>query len=277
MRRTLLVLVVATQAAFAFVGAASAEGNAKIAALQIALHERGLYSGTIDGIAGAGTSTALRSLQASSGPIPHGTLGPYTPRALGSRTLEEPMVGYDVGQLQWELAWHGFPSGVFDGRFGRHLTRALERFQRFAGLTPDGIAGPATVAELARPLDLTPPHLVWPVAAPLGDRYGPRGDRFHAGIDLRAAAGDSVRAAAAGVVTWAGVRTGWGLCVVVAHGGGVRTLYAHLGSTDVDVATRVQPGTIVGLVGSTGDATGPHLHFEVRIRGAAIDPLLALR
>lgn len=248
-----------------------------MAALQIALHDRGLYSGTIDGVAGRETTFALRSLRGSRSRGLRASLGVFAPRVLGSRVLAEPMVGFDVGQLQWELAWHGFPSGGFDGLFGWHLTQALKRFQRGAGLMPDGVAGPATVKALSQPLAVALPRLSLPVAAPVGDRYGPRGDRFHAGVDFEAPAGTPVHAAATGVVTWSGTRSGWGVCVAIAHGGGVRTLYAHLSASDVQVGMHLAAGAVVGRVGSTGDATGPHLHFEVRVRGAAIDPLLAVR
>jgi murein DD-endopeptidase MepM/ murein hydrolase activator NlpD len=64
--------------------------------------------------------------------------------------------------------------------------------------------------------------------------------------------------------------------VVVAHRAGVRSLYAHLARIDVRLGEQVESGFQVGLVGATGDATGPHLHFEVRVRGAAVDPLPAL-
>jgi murein DD-endopeptidase MepM/ murein hydrolase activator NlpD len=66
------------------------------------------------------------------------------------------------------------------------------------------------------------------------------------------------------------------LLVVVRHPGGVRTFYAHLSAIDVRVGDWIAGGTVVGRVGATGDATGPHLHFEVRVRGAAVDPLGAL-
>ena len=65
--------------------------------------------------------------------------------------------------------------------------------------------------------------------------------------------------------------------MTIAHRDGVRTMYAHLSRVDVRVGQRVRTGARVGLVGATGDATGPHLHFEVRLRGAAVDPLPALR
>jgi murein DD-endopeptidase MepM/ murein hydrolase activator NlpD len=78
-------------------------------------------------------------------------------------------------------------------------------------------------------------------------------------------------------VTFAGFAAGgWGNLVVVLHGDGVRTLYAHLSKVSVHRGESVATGTRVGLVGATGDATGPHLHFEVRLRGAAVDPRTAL-
>ena len=113
-----------------------------------------------------------------------------------------------------------------------------------------------------------------PLQARVGDRFGPRGGRFHAGIDLPAPSGVGIAAAGPGRVSWAGWRDGgWGELVVVAHGNGVRSMYAHLSSVEVRVGDRVGAGFEVGRVGATGDATGPHLHFEVRVRGDAVDPL----
>ena len=86
-------------------------------------------------------------------------------------------------------------------------------------------------------------------------------------------------AAAAGRVAFAAWHPGgWGYLVMVAHGGGVRTMYAHLSRIDVSLGHRIAAGTTVGLVGASGRASGPHLpdHFEVRVHGAAIDPLGAL-
>jgi murein DD-endopeptidase MepM/ murein hydrolase activator NlpD len=78
-------------------------------------------------------------------------------------------------------------------------------------------------------------------------------------------------------VTWAGrLAGGWGKLVVVAHADGVRTMYAHLSSIAVRLGERVATGDRLGAVGATGEATGPHLHFEVRLRGAAVDPRPAL-
>ena len=192
-------------------------------------------------------------------------------------TLRSGANGRAVRELELALAWHGFPSGAIDGHFGAHVANAVRRFQRAGGLRADGVAGPATIALLRAPPPLPAIPLGWPLLAPVGDPFGPRGDRFHGGIDLPSAAGAPVVAAAPGRVTWAAARAGgWGNLVTIAHGSGVRTMYAHLSAISVHVGEWVAGGTVVGLVGSTGDATGPHLHFEVRVDGAAIDPLRAL-
>ena len=116
-----------------------------------------------------------------------------------------------------------------------------------------------------------------PLIGPIGDAFGPRGNRFHAGIDFPAPTGAAVGAARAGRVVYAGWGgSGWGNIVVIAHGSGVRTLNAHFSRITVKVGKSVGAGSTIGFVGSSGRATGPHLHFEVVVRGANIDPLSAL-
>ncbi len=262
-------------------GPASAAGRPDVAALQVALRSHGLYAGAIDGLRGPDTEEALVSFQERAGLVPDGIAGPRTRRALGdlgtpelgSRPLAIGARGWDVAELQFKLAWHGFPSGPFDGAFGPRLDAAVRRFQRFADLPPIGVAGPRTMAALGRPLPASPLDLSAPVAAPVGDGFGPRGDAFHAGVDFVAPAGTPVMSARGGRVVWAAVLGSFGYTVVVRHGKGVRTLYAHLSRIDVALLDRVSTGTRLGLVGSTGRSTGPHLHFEVRLRGAAVDPL----
>jgi murein DD-endopeptidase MepM/ murein hydrolase activator NlpD len=259
-------------------------GDSDVAALQVALRAAGTYFGTVDGQRGPNTEEAIVAFQERAGLLPDGIAGPQTRRALGnlgspelgSRSLSLGMRGWDVAELQFRLAWHGFPSGTFDGGFGPRLEAAVRRFQRFAGLPPIGIAGPRTIAALGHARPRTPLDLAWPVDAPVSDRFGPRGDAFHAGVDLAASAGTPVVAARSGRVVWAAALGSFGNTVVVRHRHGVRTLYAHLARIDVGLLEPVSTGSRLGLVGSTGRSTGPHLHFEVRVRGAAVDPLQAL-
>ena len=259
--------------------------TSEVAALQVALHVRGLYAGPIDGVAGPVTKHAVRVFQRRAQLTVDGVAGPMTRRALGrlgrpllgKRILRRGRRGWDVAQLQFELAWHGFPSGAFDGIFGPRVDRALRRYQEWAGLRIDGLAGPATLGALTAPAPQPVLPLAWPLPGPVTSPFGPRGDRFHSGIDIPAATGTPVYSARSGEVVWAGWRDGgWGNEVTIAHGNGVRTIYAHLSRVDVRVGVRVGPGVRVGAIGATGDATGPHLHFEVRVRGASVDPLLAL-
>jgi murein DD-endopeptidase MepM/ murein hydrolase activator NlpD len=271
--------------AVAVIPQAAAAWDPGVAALQVGLHSRGLYAGPIDGLSGPATQKAIRRLQRRARITVDGVVGPKTRRALGrfarhrlgQRPLRVGNVGWDVASLQFQLAEHGFPSAEFDGIFGRHIDAALRRFQEFAGLKTDGVAGPATLAALRRPPPAIPLPLAWPLTAPmLGDPFGPRGDRWHTGIDLPAPLGTAAYAARSGEVVWAGWRDGYGLLVTVAHGHGERTMYAHLSRIDVRVGVWIGQGVRVGLIGATGDATGPHLHFEVRIRNAAVNPLRAL-
>lgn len=97
--------------------------------------------------------------------------------------------------------------------------------------------------------------------------------REHLGVDLAARAGSPILAPAEGTVRLAGWASGYGLTVMVEHGGGLETRYAHLSGIAVGVGQAVHAGTLLGYVGSTGLATGPHLHYEVRVNGRAVNPL----
>lgn len=273
-------------AAIALAPAALAAGDANVAALQVALRSRTVYAGTIDGMLGPQTRAALRAFQRAAGvnvtgkldPDTRSALGLYAETPLGSRVMAQGMSGWDVAALQFLLAWHGFPSGTINGSFGPGTQAALARFQLWARLPAVSFAGPRTLAALRLPPARSPLRLAWPLQAPLGDGFGPRQTRFHTGLDLLASAGASVAAARAGRIVQAGWLTGgWGNAVTIAHGRGVQTMYTHLSRVSVRVGQLVRVGQPVGLVGASGAATGPHLHFEVRLRDAAIDPLTALR
>ena len=115
--------------------------------------------------------------------------------------------------------------------------------------------------------------LGWPVSGPVTSGFGPRGGRMHEGIDIMCSTGTSVRAAAAGTVIHAGWLGGYGNLVVVDHGGGLSTAYAHNSSFVASVGQSVAAGETIALSGSTGNSSGPHVHFEVRVNGSAVDPL----
>jgi murein DD-endopeptidase MepM/ murein hydrolase activator NlpD/Rod binding domain-containing protein len=96
---------------------------------------------------------------------------------------------------------------------------------------------------------------------------------FHSGVDLRAEEGDPVASTGAGTVVFSGTDGGYGTSVVVEHANGLTTRYAHLSAALVNPGDLVEDGGIIGRVGQTGRATGPHLHYEVRVDGRAVDPL----
>jgi len=115
--------------------------------------------------------------------------------------------------------------------------------------------------------------LGWPVSGPVTSSYGIRWGRMHEGIDIAVGEGTPVHAAAAGTVIYAAWMSGYGNLVVVDHGNGLSTAYAHNSSLAVSVGQSVAAGEIVSYSGNTGNSTGPHVHFEVRVNGSAVDPL----
>ncbi len=115
--------------------------------------------------------------------------------------------------------------------------------------------------------------LIWPVSGPITSPFGMRWGRMHEGLDIGVGYGTPIHAAAAGVVVWAGWEGGYGNLVVVDHGGGLSTAYGHQERIAVSYGQQVAQGEVLGYVGCTGHCFGPHLHFEVRINGSAVDPL----
>ncbi len=120
------------------------------------------------------------------------------------------------------------------------------------------------------------PAFTWPVSGPVTSGFGPRWGRMHNGIDIAAPTGTPIGASAAGEVFFVGWLGGYGNTVLVDHGNGYTTLYGHQSELRASVGQSVSAGTTVGLVGSTGNSTGPHLHFEIRVWDTPQDPLLYL-
>lgn len=135
-------------------------------------------------------------------------------------------------------------------------------------------------AAVALPAPVASSAFIWPAIGPITCRFGevgPTSPRGHAGLDIAAPFGAPVAAAASGRVLVA-TRDGgpYGVQVILDHGGGLRTVYGHLSRLDVEPGMYVERGAVIGLVGSTGYSTGPHLHFEVRVNGELRDPLAYL-
>ncbi len=121
------------------------------------------------------------------------------------------------------------------------------------------------------------PALRWPIEnRPVSSPFGPRGGRFHDGIDIAAKVGSPIRAAAAGEVVFAGVLSGYGNILIVRHDSGFSTVYAHNDRHYVGKGRRVRRGDRIAAVGRTGRVTGPNLHFEVRYENRARDPMIFL-
>ncbi|HST38341.1 MAG TPA: peptidoglycan-binding protein [Conexibacter sp.] len=273
--------------------ASAQAGSAQVAALQVGLRAVGISPGPVDGITGPRTRTAVRRLQARRHLAVDGVVGPQTRRALGrrgrpslgSRPLRSGLTGWDVAALQFLLHGRGYEPSGFDGAFGPNTLRAVQRFQGAAGLSVDGVAGPATLAALRnRNLTAAPTGsdgvptgavaFLRPVAGAIGDGFGYPGGRKHTGLDFPASTGTPIGAAGRGIVGFAGWNSGgYGNLVVVRHRLGYETWYAHMSRIGVSVGQAVAGGSVLGWVGSTGHTTGPHVHFEVRLFGTPIDPV----
>jgi hypothetical protein len=179
-----ILLVAAASAALALAPPAGAF-NPQIAGLQIALRQHGLYRSSIDGIQGPRTVRAVRTFQRRhrlaadgiAGPRTRAALGPRGRPLFGTRALRRGMRGYDVGVLQFLLRRHGARPGRLDGSFGARTATAVRRFQRRAGLTPDGVVGPQTATRLC-----SQPACAWRGRGGARIRGAPSGS-VHAAID----------------------------------------------------------------------------------------------
>ena len=124
--------------------------------------------------------------------------------------------------------------------------------------------------------------MIWPLAGSITSDFGWRthpitgAQRFHSGIDIGGDYGDPIYAAQAGTVEYAGWISGYGNAVIINHGGGISTLYGHCQSLEVSTGQSVAQGELIAECGSTGNSTGPHCHFEVRVNGEPVNPLAYL-
>jgi murein DD-endopeptidase MepM/ murein hydrolase activator NlpD len=164
----------------------------------------------------------------------------------------------DLIQRSYETAWSQAQVGV---------GLALVNNKLPVGKTIQGLAlsWPMVAFQITQPFG--------PSTVTLEPPYGPY-KHFHTGVDLAAALGTPVMAAAGGIVVAVGhTSTGYGNYVVIAHGGGIATLYGHLLQTNANIGDPVVRGQVIGVEGSTGFSTGPHLHFELRINDQVVDPM----
>jgi len=134
-------------------------------------------------------------------------------------------------------------------------------------------------SQRSRPFQLTNTQpSIWPIDGRLLSSFGGRTDpfsgegAFHSGVDIAGVTGTPVHVTADGIVVHAGTESGYGKLVVVDHGGGLQTFYGHLSRIFVQTGQTIHRGELIGAVGSTGRATAPHLHYEVRIGGFAVNP-----
>ena len=159
--------------------------------------------------------------------------------------------------------------GVGAGNGAAALTDSAAGLTQARSAMPERASRSQTRAAAPKPA----PDWVRPANSAISSTFGPRWGTFHYGIDFAAAYGSVVHAAHAGVVVKAGWYGGYGNIVIIDHGNGVTTRYGHNSKVLVSVGERVKAGQDISLVGSTGDSTGPHCHFEVRIDDVAINPI----
>jgi murein DD-endopeptidase MepM/ murein hydrolase activator NlpD len=149
---------------------------------------------------------------------------------------------------------------VLEGDVSEISQKIAEQLAQDAGALPAGPIRPGAGG------------LIWPVNGPIVSGFGMRWGRMHEGVDIAVPTGTQIRAAASGTIEIAGYNGGYGNYTCIGHGGGLSTCYAH--QTQILVGSgAVAQGQIIGLVGCTGHCFGPHLHFEVRVNGQAVDPL----
>jgi murein DD-endopeptidase MepM/ murein hydrolase activator NlpD len=185
-------------------------------------------------------------------------------------------LGVDVGKVVPAEPTGGVGGPYVPARFPKEAVGFERQLHRLA-------IARGHVNRLTRVLGTVPVRKPVDGEVELASTFGVRNDPFtgspamHTGLDVQGETGRPVRATADGTVTTAGWSGGYGKTVDVDHGNGISTRYGHLSAIDVHVGQSVRIGQIVGKIGSTGRSTGPHLHYETRVRGEAVDPQKFLR
>jgi len=145
------------------------------------------------------------------------------------------------------------------------LAAQIAQAERQAGSVSSGASSPSEPVPSS--------GFIWPVSGPITSPFGMRWGTLHPGIDIGVPSGTPVHAAASGTVIWCGWMSGYGNLVMIDHHNGLVTLYGHNTSVAVSCNENVSQGQVVSYSGCTGFCTGPHVHFEVRVHGAPVDPL----
>jgi murein DD-endopeptidase MepM/ murein hydrolase activator NlpD len=169
--------------------------------------------------------------------------------------------------------------GITDEEYSQNLDQLLElRSSAMSGEVRHGLDFSGRFPGFSGVMITAYAPSLWPVRGVVTSSFGSRLDpfngegAFHSGIDIATSKGDAVRAPADGTVLKAGMGTGYGREVVLDHGHGIETLYAHLSGFAVIAGQEIRRGDILGYVGSSGHSTGPHLHYEVRIHDTPVNP-----
>lgn len=178
-----------------------------------------------------------------------------------------------------ELMHGGQGEEIYQSLFDMEMSKNMADIgpNSLARLLYDQLKGRGGVAP-----DIPEKAIPWPVTGRLSSGFGWRQDpftgkkRFHDGADIAAPPGTSIRAVLSGKVTFNGIKKGYGNVIILDHGHGLNTLYAHNSRNLAPVGSVVQAGSVIAEVGSTGRSTGPHLHFEVRKDGKVLDPMAFL-
>jgi murein DD-endopeptidase MepM/ murein hydrolase activator NlpD len=186
--------------------------------------------------------------------------------------LQQARTGIEARQLDLAAARSSKRSALTSTRVNRHELEDHIRGLEAASAQVQsqlGAGGPLR----AGPVRQGSGNFIWPVNGPVVSPFGMRWGRLHAGIDIAVPGGTPIRAAAAGTVAIAGWTGGYGNYTCIQHGGGIATCYAHQSSIRVSVGAHVSQGQVIGLSGCTGHCFGDHLHFEVRVGGAPVNPM----